>query len=481
MQSLKYLHFLQIKNFRIDRIICFIKFESGLKKLFNKLSLVSFLLCLITAYYFFNSPYLSLAILLGLWNSKRIGLFRPKFTKKVLTIIALLACLHLAIASQISVILSYGLSLILCLGLILPLIPLNYLLKEYYIRAAKKKLLQFKDLKVIGVTGSFGKSSTKNFIQQFVSTQYRVLCTQGNLNTEIGIARMILKQLNPKHEVLILEMGAYKKGEIKKVLQMLPLDYAVLTAVSDQHLALFKNQANLLQAKAEIFSKLKPKAKILLNLEHIPKTIFEHIKTKHPVISFLKSNPDFQLLTRLPSLQIKIDSTHFKLKGFAPHLEANLYLAIKLALDLAISPKQIQKSLLTPSVCPNSMSLKGKHPQFILDTYNCTSRGVHTMLDIIQEHYPKQKKMLIFSGFQELGSITQATHDKLLQKAVQIFDQVLLTKSIARTFQDPKIHTLAGLKEQTLFIQEHCQQQDLVYVAGRQYQKITDLIDQYVS
>ena len=122
--------------------------------------------------------------------------------------------------------------------LILPfekLIQLNYILK------AKKKLKMYKHLKVIAITGSYGKTSTKNFLFEMLSEKFCVLKSPQSFNTAMGITKTILDYLKPHHQILILEMGADHKNDIKKLCKIVSPDVCVVTAVGKQHLKTFKN------------------------------------------------------------------------------------------------------------------------------------------------------------------------------------------------------------------------------------------------
>lgn len=480
MQVLRYLHFYQIKNFRLDRLYCLIFKESGMKKVFNLFSLPLYI-CTFVFYQYSSSPVFLIILLLNILNSKLIGFYRPKFTPKLIVILGLTLILDAFVLRMMSINFLYAFNLLLSLFLILPLMPLNYFLKQMYIYRAKKKIQKFKNLKVIGVTGSFGKSSTKNLIHSLLKQKYKVLATQGNLNTEIGIAKMILSKLNSSHEILLLEMGAYKKGEIKKILEITPLDFSVLMAVSNQHLALFKTRENLMQAKAEIFSNLNQNARVYINFEAVSKDVLSLVPKGHEITGFQKKNQDFKLISRFPKLHIIIGKNDYSLNLFAPYLEANLYLAIKLALDLELEVKGIQKTLLNLEIFENFMHLKGSNPQFIIDDYNSTQAGVLNMIKTIKNEFkPNQKRMFLFSGIIELGNEELVVHNEILKSADEVFDLIVLPKKLNNSFESKKIVSFDGDTEKlNLFLTNEFGKLDLVYVAGRQYGTTKNLIENY--
>ena len=104
----------------------------------------------------------------------------------------------------------------------------------------------------IGITGSYGKTTTKEFLYQLLSTKFRVGKTEANMNTTVGVAQSLLKNFQSDTEYFIVEMGAYKVGEIAEICRLTPPTRAILTAIGNQHLDLFGSHENLLRAKKEL-------------------------------------------------------------------------------------------------------------------------------------------------------------------------------------------------------------------------------------
>lgn len=110
-----------------------------------------------------------------------------------------------------------------------------------------------KKTKVIAIAGSFGKTTTKNFIYQMVKYNYKTQMVPGNVNTPTGIANYILNSFDPTNELLIVEVDTYKVGEIGRSLKITPPDISILTNVGDQHLERFGTKDNLKKALSEVF------------------------------------------------------------------------------------------------------------------------------------------------------------------------------------------------------------------------------------
>ena len=480
IQNLRFLHFMQVKNFRLDRIYCLFRYENGWQKFFSPLSPVLFLISCYMVLFHLDSFGSSLCLLANLFLFRYIGLYRPKPTAKVLVICALLISLHF-LNYQFGAFFNLAFSAPLASFLVCILIPLNYGLKEVYIFRAKRKLAKFPALKVVGITGSFGKSSTKSFLHHILASKYELLVTPRNINTEIGIAKLILKKLKAKHQVLLLEIGTYKQGEIKKVLQITPLDLAILTAVSNQHLSLFGSLEKLMHAKLEIFSNMRQNGKILLNQDAVPQKLFQYLPKQENYQTFAKDNSDYNLLSALPHLKVQVRDHRYQANVFAPHLQANLSLAILAGLNLGLSSQEIQHGL--DNLDPNAFAVQisGTNPQVILDTYNATTAGVSSMLSLMQEYFPDASKLFVFSGFIELGDSTSKEHDKVLELSSKICQHTVLTKSLEKSINSDNVITIADLNKQLEFLAKHFREYDFVYVSGRQYQRTQNLIEKYAA
>jgi len=121
------------------------------------------------------------------------------------------------------------------------------------------------NLKVIGITGSYGKTSTKEFLYQILRQKYKVLKTPGSYNTLFGIYKVINHELDARYDFFICEMGAYKIGEIKELCDCVLPDFAILTGINEQHLERFGKIENTIKAKFEIVETLKDKATAAIN------------------------------------------------------------------------------------------------------------------------------------------------------------------------------------------------------------------------
>jgi UDP-N-acetylmuramoyl-tripeptide--D-alanyl-D-alanine ligase len=141
--------------------------------------------------------------------------------------------------------------------------PLYFYFKWQKQQQAKELVAKHPELIIIGVAGSFGKTTTKNFIYDLIKFNYRTQLVPGNINTPAGIANWLLQNLKPGIQILIVEMDSYFIGEIARSCEITPPNIAVLTNIGDQHLERLGSRNNLAKALIEIFKYAKPGAKLI--------------------------------------------------------------------------------------------------------------------------------------------------------------------------------------------------------------------------
>ena len=110
-----------------------------------------------------------------------------------------------------------------------------------YVKEAKNILKEHKNLKIIGITGSYGKTSTKNIINAILSEKYSTVMTPKSYNTTLGVTKTIREYIKPYTEIFVCEMGASRLGDIKEICNFVKPDISVITSIGPQHLSTFKN------------------------------------------------------------------------------------------------------------------------------------------------------------------------------------------------------------------------------------------------
>src|SRR3989338_3390948 len=153
-------------------------------------------------------------------------------------------------------------------GVIFIINQISNIFKKFLIQKATRKLSEHKNLLVIGITGSYGKSTVKKFLHHILEQKYHVIRTPRNINTEIGVAQFVLSTDLSGVEVFIVEMGAYQIGEIALICQMVKPTIGILTAINEQHLSLFGSIEKTQQAKYELLKSLPADGLAVINFDN---------------------------------------------------------------------------------------------------------------------------------------------------------------------------------------------------------------------
>ena len=143
--------------------------------------------------------------------------------------------------------------------------PVEHAITMRYYRDAQRILASMPDLKIIGITGSYGKTSTKHYLHRILSEQFDTLMTPGSFNTTLGVVRTVREYLKPYNEVFIVEMGAKNLGDIKEICDLVHPSMGIITAVGPQHLESFKSIENVQRTKFELADALPSDGTIIVN------------------------------------------------------------------------------------------------------------------------------------------------------------------------------------------------------------------------
>lgn len=143
--------------------------------------------------------------------------------------------------------------------------PVEGMINQHYINDAKKKLRSVPDLTVIGVTGSYGKTSVKYYLDTLLKEHFEVLITPESYNTPMGVVKTIRSSLKPSHQIFICEMGARHAGDIKEICDIVHPEHGIITSVGPQHLETFFNMDNIVNTKFELADALPEVGLLFLN------------------------------------------------------------------------------------------------------------------------------------------------------------------------------------------------------------------------
>lgn len=366
--------------------------------------------------------------------------------------------------------LSAALMLIVCIQFFAVIIvnlinkPIEILISSYYINDAKRILKKNKDLVVIGVTGSYGKTSVKYFLKSMLQAKFDVLATPGNFNTPLGVTRTIRTMLKSNHQIFICEMGAYCKGEINDVCKIAKPKHGIITAIGPQHLETFGSIENIVKTKFELADALPEDGMLFLNgdnelivknADSYKNKVFYHADFSTDGY-FAK---DIQLSSNGTSFCIVSpdgESQNYQTKLIGKHNVLNIVGAVAVANKLDISLKDLIVPIrrLEPVEHRLQMNRFG-NTTIIDDAYNSNPEGSKYALETLSMF--DGLKVLISPGMVGLGPKEHEYNYKFGQYAAQTCDYILLVgKKIAKSieqgvvdskFPKDKCIVFSGLKE----------------------------------
>lgn len=480
---LRHFHFLQLKEYRLDRFKTLLCYESGFMKLTTPIGITGYILAIGSI--LLQSPLLFLLSLIitlssNLWILLTKGLFRFKPTKKAILIFSLTllisSLLYLSSATINKLNLVYLFSPIFLYLVTAVFKPITRLAKDKQISKATNKLKDYPNLKVIGITGSYGKSSTKEFLHQILNKQFKTVKTPKNINTDIGVANFIIKTDFTGKEIFIVEMGAYQKGEIAKISKMVQPHISLITAVHNQHLSLYGSQENIAKAKFEIVEHLRPDGLFIQNLDSPGMTYIQQLLLHLPIqTKSVSKNTNLKNITQLKTkLKFEYQGQKYEAPIIGKHFAENLALCIQVAHELKLTDDQIQKSLTNLHLPENTFSIHEGVKNSIIydDSYNSSPAGFHAIIDTIENQKIKAQKILITRGMLELGPDEKQEHIKIANRLESNFDIVVaLSHKTYNYFKDyvkeDKIKYITDPEQLVQFISDTLEDDSLVLLENR--------------
>lgn len=291
--------------------------------------------------------------------------------------------------------------------------PVEKLIVRRYYNDAARRLASMPDLKIIGVTGSYGKTSTKHFLHKILSEQFDTVMTPGNFNTTLGVVRTIRENLKPYNEVFIVEMGAKQPGDIREICDLVHPTMGIITAVGPQHLESFKTIENVRDTKFELADALPSDGTIIVNNDFEPAAGRKVSTTKALRYAVRDAKADY----RAEDVHYSAAGTTFTVTGPDGYLlplstrlmgECNvsdLLAAVVAARALGVSDDKIKSAVASIQPVEHRLSVK-KTPSGITildDAYNSNPVGSRMALEVLGAMGPG-KRIVITPGMVELGT-----------------------------------------------------------------------------
>ncbi len=306
---------------------------------------------------------------------------------------------------------------VVCLANCITLIwetPIN----KSYVKKAKRAVAAA-DIKVVGITGSYGKTGAKNILAAMLAKSYRVLSTPSSFNTPLGIARTVNGNDLKNFDVLIAEMGARHKGDIAELCAICPPDYSLITGICPQHLESFKTIENIVAAKGEILTGTKIKCVIAADcFEHFKD--FDGNKAVCDCVSDVKADCTGTEFT----LKLGGESKRVKTVLLGEHSAYNIGLCAQAAYEMGVGLEQIAEAVGELNFTEHRLQLIENNGVFILDDgYNSNVVGARAAIKVLK--YFGGKKIAVTPGLVELGILEERENAALGGELVGL-DYVIL-------------------------------------------------------
>ena len=529
--ELFWLYLLQLKEYKLNRLIDHFRTEKGKRVLLDRINLFKVLLVLASSFIYNNLANIVLIIYIiesaaAARNIYRGAILKPIATSKSTALTVILVAIQAAFgwttfvyAFDMNELAKYLIVFdilipAISISVIMLLKPANLLLKQGVIKQAKEKKEKLQNLLVIGITGSYGKTSTKEFLREILKNRFNVIATPEHVNTEIGIANFMLNKVTPKHEIFICEMGAYEKGEIKAICDIVQPKIGIFIGANEQHLSLFGSMEELLSAEGgeELLSALPngnsdkglgifngnnkyaydlyKKASIPKKITYVPNLIEiinpEKRDARAENINVRKDHVAVNIITNKNSKGVE-----FKINLLGSYNIENILLCVALAEALGMNLEEIKRASKDIAPLRRAMSiLKNSNGVNVINsTYSSNPSAVEAHLDYLKV-WGSAKKVVIMPCLIELGSASSKIHMNIGRSLAKIADLSIIAAkdkfadilsggeaAIGKNAARDKIVYIENAKQIFEKIKSFCKKGDVILLEGRLPEKLIELLE----
>ncbi len=303
--------------------------------------------------------------------------------------------------------------------------PVERIIQNGFKKQAREKLASLSHLKVIAITGSYGKTSTKFVIDAFLKERINVCVTPGSYNTPMGICKVINNDLDAAHQVLILEMGARYEGNIKELCDIAKPDMAVITNVGISHLETFGSKDVIAREKSTLARELKqggtlilngddPRVKEMAGLRHDVKTVLTGMDGQVQAFQ-IETGPNGTtfLMRWLDDDGLVVEEEQISTRLLGSHNIQNLLLGAAVAREFGIRIKTIALAASRMEPVEHRLQLKKQNGITVIDdAFNSNPVGAKNAVDVL-DSFKEGRKIIITPGMIELGEMEEFENEKL--------------------------------------------------------------------
>lgn len=288
--------------------------------------------------------------------------------------------------------------------------PVELAINRHYINDAKKILCSMPALTVIGITGSYGKTSVKFYLQKILSAKYNVLMTPESFNTPLGVVKTIRSSLNATHDIFICEMGAKNIGDIKEICDIVYPRHGIVTSIGPAHLESFKTMDNIIKTKLELAQALPDDGMLFLNYDN------EQLRTCGKSCISYGTSPELEQDYAAYDISVSSKGSEFSMRGsdgneyrfftrlIGRHNVCNICAAIAVADRLGVPMSGIISQVKRLECAPHRLQLIDRGSCLVIDdAYNSNPAGAKAALETLLAF--DGFRVLVTPGIVELGSM----------------------------------------------------------------------------
>ncbi len=321
--------------------------------------------------------------------------------------------------------------------------PIENRINQWFIDDAKRILREHPGLRIIGITGSFGKTSVKYYLTTLLSEGYRVLMTPESFNTPMGIVRTIREHLQPTHQIFVCEMGARHLHDIKEITDIVHPDDGILTSIGHQHLETFHSLENIISTKYELLDAVDEKEKAegghkdgqhLKFVNGDNEIIRDNMKYKDAITYGLSEGCAYRATdikvtgagTTFTVTSPSGESAEYNTRLVGKHNVENIVGAIAAANSLGISMSKLKMAVRRLQSVPHRLELvKHGNVSILDDAYNSNPNGAKVALETLGL-FENTVKILVTPGMVELGEKEDEYNKEFGKQAAAVCDYIIL-------------------------------------------------------
>lgn len=352
--------------------------------------------------------------------------------------------------------------------------PLQNTINRRYVQRARRSLREYNPL-VVGITGSYGKTTTKFCVGKVLEADRPTLVTPESYNSFLGVIRTINEHLHPRHRAFVVEMGMFRRGDITELCELVHPTVGVITAIGPMHLERLGSIEAIAAAKGELLDALPPNGHFITNADD-PRCVELANRAHVPITLFGIQSESAQVLAR--DIRLADGRTTFKLHLDGPHSPpipisagllgshnvSNLLAAAAVGHVLGISPERIAAGLQSVEAPPHRLQpIHNPRASIVVidDAYNSNPDGASSALEVLRDH-PASRRLLVTPGMVELGELEAQLNRRFGEHAATVCDLAILvgpTRTIpireglaAAGMDSASIHVVQDIAEATTLL-----------------------------